>query len=249
LQCYQSLFWDCILDTVCTAVESFLPTILRTTIVASCSVAVPTVTGHSPSTRLQIDFHSHRLPTPAVYAASSRQNRSPVLSHPLQPVPSSPPTAVSGPSSAKASWSSILSAASYRNLLGGGGSTASVSASKRPKGVGSSDPKRTSIADEFALANGSISPEVGAAIAEIRRRRTANVEYAKTITDSPTPTSKSRTESMHSQSPPVRIGQSATLTSFRRRLPSLSQPVVHKVPLKPVKMQATFFDPPAEEVV
>jgi hypothetical protein len=214
------------------------------------SNAVPPAADHLPTMRLRIDFHSHRLPTPAVYAASPRQNTPRLPSHP-QPAPSSPPTPSSGPSSAKASWSSILSAASYRNLLGGGGPGTSASGTKRSKGTASSDPRRTSTTDEIALANGSITPEVAAAIMEIRRRRTANAEYAKTITDSPTPTAahpKARSNSMHSQVQPVKISQSAALSSFRR-LPLLSQPVVPKVPLKPVKIQATFHDVPMKEIM
>lgn len=210
----------------------------------------PPTADRSPTTRLRIDFHSHRLPTPAVYTASPRQTTPPLPSHP-QPMPSSPPTPSSGPSSAKASWSSILSAASYRNLLGGGGSGSSASGTKRSKGIGSSDP-RTSTADEIALANGSITLEVAAAIMEIRRRRTANAEYAKTTIDSLTPTAthpKARSDSMHSQTQPIKISPGPALSSFRRPLPSLSQPVVPKVSLKPVKIRSTFHDLPTKEIV
>jgi len=203
--------------------------------------------------RLRIDFHSHRLPPPAVYVASPRVNAPPHLSHP-QPTVSSPPTTSSGPSSAKASWSSILSAANYRNLLGGGGSGGLAGGGKRSKGSVSNDSRRTSTADELALATGSITPEVAAAIADIRRRRTADVEYGRMVmsSESPTPPAahpKARSESMHSQSRPVKISQSAVLPSFRRRLPSLSQPAAPRVPLKRVKIQATFNDLPAKELV
>lgn len=211
---------------------------------------IPHVVDHPPTMRLRIDFHSHRLPTSAVYAASPRMNTPRLPSHP-QPTASSP-TPSSGPSSAKASWSSILSAANYRNLLGGGGSGASASGTRRSKGGGSNDPRRTSTTDDLALANGAITPGVAAAIAEIRRRRTVDTEYARAIAESSTPAAahpKARSESMHSQSRPVKISQSIALPGFRRPLPSLSQPLVPRVSLKHVKIQATFNPSPTKEIV
>lgn len=158
----------------------------------------------------------------------------------------SPPTPSSGPSSSKASWSSILSAASYRNLLGSSGSK------KGWKGQSPSDSKRISTVDELALANGSITPEVAAVIADLRRRRTVRMTEpsSKTVDFSAgSMHTKTRSDSFHSQPQPMRINHSATLPAFRRRVPSMNHAPTPRVPSKPVKIQANFHDPPIKELM
>lgn len=222
--------------------------------------------------RLQIDFHSHRLLLPSVHASDTDQAITTPRTTPQPPqrTPSSPSptTPNSGPSSSKASWSSLLSAASYRNLLGGGNSGGS-GGNKKPKAT-ITDSRRPSTVDELALANGSITPDVAAAIAELRRRRTvkpdATQQLSKIVefpiggagagTGITTPAAahvKTRSDSFHSQtqSQPMsmRFNHAATLPHFHRRLPSLSSVAAPpRIPSTPVKIHAIFYDPPAKEL-
>lgn len=215
-----------------------------------------TLTQHFPSLRLQLDFHSHRLAIPAVYAPASKlftprptsSTRTPVQPQ-AQAIHPSPPTPSSGVSSSKASWSSIISATSYRNLLGSSGS-------RKGKASSPAESKRTSTIDEMALANGSITPELAAAIAELRRRRTIKVDAVSVKTvdygSGPSMHTKSRSDSQ-SHSLPMRIKHNSTvgLPAFRRgRMSSLSQftPSTAKMPSKPAKIHASFYDPPIKEL-